>query len=179
MSILTLHKHCRVIVSLIAIPLLLLIVGVPELALARFQGKPEVRNINLELKEEIAIITYDLIGQVSETYQVSAALVKEGDPSYRITVKSATGDIGKGKFAGVRRQIQWEWRKDVPKDFTGGSEYSIELLATPVEEEGGGSWLYYVLGGVLIAGGAIAYVTIIKPQSETSTMPAPPSSKPF
>jgi hypothetical protein len=103
------------------------------------QEKPTVRNVHLEFEQEIAIITYDLAAKFGETYEVVASLVKEGDPEFRIPLKSTTGDIGVGKFAGNGRRIQWEYRKDLPTDFSGGSEYSVEITATLVEEGGGGS----------------------------------------
>lgn len=96
-----------------------------------YQEKPEVRNINLDLQENIATITYDLIARLDGTFDVAAFLTKEGDPTYRIPIKSATGDIGRGKFAGLGRKIQWEWKKDLPKDFAGGA-VAVEFEVTMV-----------------------------------------------
>ncbi len=149
------NRRKRLIVSLTIVPLVVFLLDVPLFATPAVQEKPEVQNVRLEIKEEVATITYDLVGQPDQTYEIVATLVKEGDLSFRIPVKSATGDIGKGIYSGLSRQIQWDWKKDLPKDFTGGAGYSVEITVIPVSS-GGGSWLYYVLGGALIAGGVVA-----------------------
>ena len=183
MSIRDFYDHRRSIIAAAIIPLACFLLQVPVEARSLPQEKPVVKNVNLDIREEIAIITYDLIAQSGETYEVVASLVKEGDPNFRILVKSAMGDIGQGKFAGLQRRIQWEWKKDLPKDFTGGSEYSIEVTATHIEESGGGSWVYYVLGGAVIAGGAAALLGGKKSGGETGTgsvaLPASPPGRPF
>lgn len=170
------HRFRRMILVLLAVPLALFLIHVPLEA----QEKAEVRNVNLEIREDIAIITYDLIASFNESYDVTAALVKEGDASFRIPVVSATGDIGRGKYAGLKREIRWEWRKDLPKDFTGGTEYSIEITPKLVSS-GGGSWLYYVLGGALVAGGIIAFAGKKSGDEATGSSPLPssPPGRPF
>ena len=169
------------IIALTILPLCLFLIQLPLEASPMPQGKPQVKNVNLEINEDIAIITYDLVAEFGQTYEVEATLVKENDPNFRIPVKSATGDIGEGNFAGSGRRIQWDWKKDLPKDFTGGPDYSIEVTATLVE--GGSGWVYYVLGGVVVAGGAAAAVlSKQKPSTPTttqSTLPAQPPGRPF
>lgn len=177
-------KHRQLIIKLVMVPLLMMLVDVRSYALPLVEEKPEVRNVTLEIKEEIAVITFDLIAPYGETYDIIAALIKQGDPTFRIPVKSATGDIGRGKFGGTNRQIQWDWKKDLPSDFAGGPEYSIEITATVVAE-GGGGWLYYVLGGAVVAGGVIVLAGGKKSggggqQSAGSvTLPLPPGKPTF
>ena len=181
MSIRKLNEQRRPIIAATIIPILMFLLEFPLKAMPTYQQKPEVRNVHLELGQDIAIITYDLVANLGETYDVAASLVKEGDPSYRIPLKSTTGDIGEGKFAGNNRRVQWAFRKDLPKDFTGGPEYSIEITATWIEEGGGGSWVYYVLGGAVVAGGVV-FLTRPKPtESVTATTPLPstPPGRPF
>ncbi len=175
--------HKRLIINLVIVPLLTMLVDVRSYALPLVEEKPEVRNVALEIKEEIAVITFDLIAPYGETYDIIAALIKQGDPTFRMPVKSATGDIGRGKFAGTNRQIQWVWKKDLPSDFAGGPEYSIEITASAVVE-GGGGWLYYVLGGAVVAGGVIVLAGGKKSggeaqQSVVSVGMPPPPGKPF
>ena len=110
----------------------------PLEAMPAYQEKPTVRNVHLEFEQEIAIITCDLVAKLGETNEVVASLVREGDSSFRIPLKSTTGDIALGNG----HRIQWEYRKDLPTDFSRGSEYSVEITATLVEEGGGGSWVY-------------------------------------
>ncbi len=182
MIIREIYRRRSRVIAVVFLPLMCFLLEIPLNARPMFQEKPRVENVNLEIRQDIAIITYDLISPNTDTYEVSAALVKEGDVSFRIPVKSATGDIGKGKFGGTKRQIQWEWRKDLPKDFIGGSEYSVEVSATRIEEGGGSSWLYYVLGGALVAGGVVL-LTGGKKSAETAIgtapLPTTPPGRPF
>jgi hypothetical protein len=109
---------------------------------ARQQYKPKLKavNVNVDFRGDICIITYDLNAPSDQLLEISASLVKEGDPTFRIPVRSATGHIGTGKFGGQRRQIRWEWRKDLPAGFTGGPEYSI---AFDVRSLTGESWRFF------------------------------------
>jgi len=180
MSIRNVYDWRRFIIAVTSVPLALFLLEIPLEARPAFQGEPVVRNVQLNISGDIAIITYDLDGDSETTYDVVAALVKEGDPNYRIPVKSATGDIGRGKFAGLQRRIQWDFRKDLPPDFAGGPEYSVEVNATMVKEGGGGSWVYYVLGGAVVAGGVVL-LTHKSPSSTSSSTPLPstPPGRPF
>ena len=179
------YHYRRQIIAATIIPLCLFLLQLPVEARSLPQEKIKAQNINLEVTEHMAIITYDLIAQSGETYNVEAFLVKEGDSSFRIPVKSATGDIGEGKFTGLQRRIQWDWKKDLPKDFAGGTEYSVEVIATHIpQESGGGSWVYYVLGAVVIGGGAAALLGGKKSTDEknpitTSELPSTPPGRPF
>ncbi len=180
MSIRKFYEVRGAIIRLTILPLVLFLLDVSHVAVARPQERPQVRNVNLEIKQDIAIITYDLQAPPDESYEISAALIKEGEPAFRIVLKSATGDIGKGKFAGTRRQILWEWRKDLPKDFKGGLEYAVEVSATRIEAGGGGSWVYYVLGGALIAGGVVVLAGGKSGSKDaTSALPSSPPGRPF
>jgi hypothetical protein len=183
MSINDFSARKRLIINLVIVPLIITLVDVRSYALPLTEDKPEVRNVTLEIREDVAVITFDLIAQSGETYDITAALIKQGDPTFRILVNSATGDIGRGKFAGTNRRILWEWRKDLPSDFAGGSEYSIEITATAVGG-GGAGWLYYVLGGAVVAGGVIVLAGGKKSgggdqQSVVSVGLPPPPGKPF
>jgi hypothetical protein len=181
MTMRTIYKRRRPIIAAVITPLLLFLLDLPLEAMPAYQEKPTVRNVQLEFQADFAVVTYDLVAKFGETYEVVASLVKEGDSNFRIPLKSATGDIGVGKFAGNGRRIQWDFSKDLPSDFAGGSEYSVEVTATWVEEGGGGSWVYYVLGGALIAGGVV-YLTRPKPaesSTTTTSLPSSPPGRPF
>jgi hypothetical protein len=169
------------IIAAVITPLLLFLLDLPLEAKPVFQEKPTVRNVQLEFQQDYAVVTYDLVAKFGETYEVVASLVKEGDSKFRIPLKSVTGDIGVGKFAGNGRRIQWEFGKDLPADFAGGSEYSVEVTATWVEEGGGGSWVYYVLGGALVAGGVVFLTRPKAAESSTASTPLPssPPGRPF
>jgi len=180
MSIKQVHAHRRAIIGVAILPLSLFLLQVPLRAEPAYQEKVEVRNVSLEIQEEIAIITYDLVAPFDGTYEVTATLRSDNDPSFKVRVTSATGDLGTGRYAGVKRQIKWSWKEDVPKNFAGGPEYHVIVEASRVSEGGGGSWLYYVLGGVVVAGGVVALVAGKKGGGgETSPLPSSPPGRPF
>jgi len=112
----------------------------PSVARQQYQENPKAQNVNWDFRGDVCIITYDLPAPLDAMFEVSAAVVKQGDPNYRVPVKSATGDIGKGNFAGMNRQIRWEYRNDLPPDFTGGSEYTVSVEVRQIT--GGGSGLF-------------------------------------
>jgi hypothetical protein len=179
MTMRTIYERRRPIIAAVITPLLLFLLDLPLEAMPVYQEKPTVRNVQLEFQADFAVVTYDLVAKFGETYEVVASLVKEGDSKFRIPLKSATGDIGVGMFAGNGRRIQWEFSKDLPADFAGGSEYSVEVTATLVEE-GGGSWVYYVLGGALVAGGVVFLTRPKAAESSVSTpLPQTPPGRPF
>jgi hypothetical protein len=183
MTIRNIYNRRRPIIAATIVPLLLLLLELPLEAMPIYQEKPTVRNVqaDFDFEKDIATITYDLIAKPGETYEVFASLVKEGDPEFRIPLKSSTGDIGVGKFAGNGRRIQWEFKKDLPKDFVGGPGYSVEITARWVEEGGGGSWVYYVLGGALVAGGVVFLARPKTSESSTAStqLPSTPPGRPF
>jgi hypothetical protein len=183
MNLRSFYHHRRQIIAASIIPLCLFLLQFPLEARPLPQEKLKGQNITLDVMENVAVITYDLMAQAGESYLVEAFLVKEGDSSFRIPVKSATGDIGEGKFAGLRHRIQWDWKKDLPKDFAGGPEYSVEVIATHIEQGGGGSWVYYVLGVAVIGGGAAALLggkkTSESNPTTSSQLPSTPPGRPF
>jgi hypothetical protein len=119
-----------------------LLLKIPLEARQQYQDKPRAENANWVFRGDTVIITYDLIAPFDATFEVGASLVKEADASFRVPVKSATGDIGKGIYAGPNRQIQWQWRKDLPPDFAGGTEYTIVFDVKLLTGGGlrGGNW---------------------------------------
>jgi len=182
MSIKLIRQYRTRIVAVTILPLLLFLLEVPSIAMPAYQVKPVVRNVHVEFDKDVVIVTFDLVAKFGETYEITAALVKEDDPNFSILLKSATGDIGKGEFAGSNRRIDWDFKKDVPKDFAGGPEYSVEVSARWIEKGGGGSWVYYVLGGAVVAGGAFALVGLKKGGGEPTSaqaLPAVPPGRPF
>jgi len=115
--------------SMLIVPALLLALQIPIdhplQARQQYQEKPTAENMNIEFIGDTTIITYDLVGPLDAAFDVGATLVKEGDPNFKVAVKSAVGDIGKGISAGTGRQIRWAWKKDSPPEFAGGPEYTF------------------------------------------------------
>jgi len=125
-----------------------------------------LRNVMYQQDGDNLIIYYDLDGETQKEYNVELFVRGIDDPTIEYIPQNISGDIGEGKFVGIRRVILW----DVGKDFPGGLEdeqYSIELR---VEEESGGlAWYYYVGAGVLAAVAAV----LLNPPGNGDDTPTP------
>jgi hypothetical protein len=130
----------------------------------------------VQVNPDHILITYSLSGSASESYEVSLVLLKEGSPSFRIPVRSASGDIGEGKFSGDSRQVKWEFARDYPSGLSGEGFY-FEITVNKVTKSN--LLLYLGLGGLAIAGGAAAVLLGGKGGGETTTarteLPFPPT----
>ena len=126
------------------LPLIFMLLGLPpEGRSGEPGGEIKVENIQPRQEGSFVIITYDLVGPEDETYDVELTLIYAGDPSLIITPASVTGDVGKGRFAGIARRIVWDFRKDYPQGFR-GEEYQFRVTAEIVS--GGSSWLWLGIG---------------------------------
>ncbi|MBU1100995.1 MAG: hypothetical protein KKA84_11385 [Bacteroidetes bacterium] len=105
-------------------------------------------NIEFEwLNENEILITYDLLGEINEKYDVTINLLMAGNTQFRVEVKTATGDFGSGIKAGVNKKVIWKIFEDY-KNIVEGAEY---LFAVDVGKASGSTWYYYVLGGAAAA----------------------------
>lgn len=173
---------CRIIrpVTVALLPLLFLfLLDVRALAQDRPGGRGRLENARWELAGDVVVITYDLIGDADLTYEVSITLTRESDKNLKIVPKTVKGAIGRGKYAGVRMEIRWEYRKDVQQPLT-GDDYSFEFVIQIIKEESSSNLLYYLLGGVGVAAGAAALVLAggKKVSEVPSTLPNPPTDRP-
>lgn len=141
------------------------------------KGTPaRITNQDWRIEGNVVTITYDLIGVADKSYVVAVALLRENDPKFKLVPRSVSGNTGIGKFAGTGRIIVWDYRRDVPQGLA-GEGYYFELVV--VEATGNGnSWLYYILGGVVAAGGTAGYILSTKSTAPsgtgTSELPGPP-----
>ncbi len=125
-----------------------------------------ISNVNFTIDSTQVKITYELEGDVTKEYEVSATMRNLNDGSV-YTLSSAKGDIGKGKFAGAYNTIYWEYRKDyeiIPN--TTDFEFSVTANEVPIsqnntnsrnstkKDSGGSTWYYYV-------GGAVAVIVVL------------------
>lgn len=131
----------------------------------------------------IAVISYELHAPADSTYDVSIVLKRKSDTSFSVMPRTVSGDIGRGKFAGGRREIRWEYRRDLAHELL-GNDYFFVVTAVAVTEERGWPWWYYAAGGV-VAGGAI--IAIVFGNSDDGggggstsqpELPNPPSTRP-
>jgi hypothetical protein len=164
------------VVEAVILPLLLWCLDVPVLAAMPRQDEVKIAIRTVEVKSGFIVVTYELVAPASESYEVSLVLLKEGNASFKVPVRSASGDIGEGKFSGTSRQVRWEYAKDYAGELAGDGYY-FEITVTKVS---GSNLLYYIgLGGLAVVGGAVALLAGGK-KAETSTsstsseLPTPP-----
>lgn len=165
--------------SLIVLPLVLL--HLHMIASRAFcqepRGEPlRLTNLDWSLDQNVVTLTYDLLGAPEKTYAVAVELKRENDPKFTLIPKSVTGHVGTGRFAGMKRTILWDYRRDVPQGLPGDGYY-FEIIVKEVQPSSY-SWLYYLLGGAAVAGGGVAYYLSSQQKtpssSGTSELPPPP-----
>ena len=170
-------KLTRPVVTMLLPPLMSLLINAQVFA----QDVPaKIQNAQWELSGDIVIITYDLVGNSDLTCNVSIALTRESDKNFRIVPASVTGAIGKGKHVGLKREIRWEYKKDVPQGLP-GEDYAFVFDIQIIKEEGGSNLLYYLAGGALVVGGAAVLLLSGSKNAEASAppgLPNPPTARP-
>jgi hypothetical protein len=153
--------------------LMVLLLRFESFAQTKSTDEPQGTNVQWSIKNEAIIITYDLIGDPEEKYDVRIIMKRENDPSYTATPVTTEGDIGAGFFAGTNRSIRWYFRRDYPQGFQ-GEGYYFEVRVTNITPKS--TWLYYVIGGTAVAAGLIALI-VSGSQSNSkgsSELPLPP-----
>jgi hypothetical protein len=129
-----------------------------------------IENINVYVSGNRILIEYDLYGPKDEQYEVSLLLKRENINTYRYIPNNAVGDIGKGNFAGNRRQIIWDFLKEFPQKLSGKDFYFV-VNAKVISS--GISPLIWIGGGVAILSSGAAYYFLTKKKEETKTVTLP------
>ena len=174
-------KFVRPLTAALLPLLLIFLLDVRALGQERQDEKGKIENAEWRLAGEVVLITYDLVSDPNLSYEVRVTLTRESNKSFRLVPRSVTGAVGKGKFAGSRMEIRWEYKKDVPQGLE-GEDYSFEFVVNVIREEGGSSWIYYV-GGLGLAGVAAGVLLGGKKESPAATttgtnLPTPPFERP-
>ncbi len=176
MRISRIGKLARPVITVLLPPLMLFLLNVQLLA----QDVPgRVENARWEVSGDIVIITYDLICSADLMNDVSITLTRESDRNFKIVPASVTGAIGKGKHAGLRKEIRWQYKRDVPQGLS-GDDYVFVFNIQIIRVEGGSNLLYYLAGGAVVVGGAALLLLSGSKKAETSTsgLPNPPTARP-
>ena len=129
------------------------------------------------LHGDTAVITYELVAPNDILYEVTVVLKREDDPSYSFVPKTVAGDVGKGKYAGGKREIRWNFRQDMPAGLE-GSDYWFDVTATQVVEEGGIKWWLYAAGGAGVVVAAILASGHHEESGPAPSLPNPPFALP-
>ena len=161
----------RIVAGLI-IPLLLWCVDASAFAAVPRQDVFKASFKTVEVKPDHMVIVYELLAPADDSYEVSFVLLKEGSPSFRIPVSSASGDVGEGKFAGSSRQVRWDYLKDCPANM-GGDGFYFEITVSKASRS---NLLYYLgVGALAVIGGGVA---ILGGKKEATTATSTPTALP-
>lgn len=127
------------------------------------------KNISWKLIKDEIVITYDLEGAFTETYNVSVRMLREGDKKFLVEPKTVSGDVGDDKIVGTRKTIRWKFLRDAPNGFA-GNDFYFEIT---VDRAGGFPWLW-VGGGAAAAGVAVALLLKKGEVVTQAELPDPP-----
>jgi len=181
MKISMMDRIMRPVAATLIVLLMLVLIDIRAVAQERTDGKGRIENAVWTVTGDVVFITYDLIGDASLTYDVAIVLTRERDKSFRIVPKTVSGAVGEGKFAGLRQEIRWEYKKDVLQGLS-GDDYQFEFAVNIVKGGGISSTWYYVGGGLVVVGAVVAAVIGGGGGgggTETqSGLPSPPTTKP-
>ena len=133
-----------------------------------------LQNLKISKENYFYIINYDLPGKESDDCEITLFLMDKSNSDYSYEVKSASGDIGKGKYFGINKTIRWNW----DKDFKGGIDNNNLYLMLKLESSGGGIKWYYWVGAAVLGGTAALLLGGKKDSggsSNSNSIPAPPS----
>lgn len=180
MKIQTMTSMVRPIAAALLPFLVMFLLDAPAFAQEKPGEKGRIENARWQVAGDVVVITYDLVADANLAYEVNITLTRESNKNFRLAPRTVSGAVGRGKFAGIRMEIRWEYKKDVPQGLE-GEDYAFEFSINVIKEEGGSNLLYY-LGGLGLAGAAAAAVLLggsKQAASPTSTgLPAPPSERP-
>lgn len=162
--------------------LVVLLLGVVGLTPVAYAQETDLRNISFQERGKVIIVTYDLIGEAGEKYEVELYLSSDGGSTYDYQPQAVSGDVGDDVRIGTQKRIQWNVLKDFPGGIQ-GSNYRFRLTA----DKQGGNAIWYVLGTGLIGGAVGSAVMFLggggndgggnggdPPPSTPTAIPAPP-----
>ena len=148
-----------------------------NLVLAQDASNYRFENAYWRLEGNIVVITYDLIAPADRVFDVTIVLKRAGDEQYAFIPISVAGDAGRGKHAGLKKLIRWDYKKDKPDGLT-GDDYRFDFTATEVLEEQSSSWALYAGGAGALIGAIIAILHKGDEPPPPSTLPGPPTGRP-
>lgn len=136
----------------------------------------QVSDVSFELVGQNIHIYYTLTPISQEEYEITSILKRTTDATFSYIPDNISGDIGEGKFSGIKRKIVWNVSEDEMALFD-GDDFYFEIIANKIQTSGGIPWYYYI--GTAAVGGAAAALLLggsddKKPTSSTSTFADPP-----
>ena len=172
MTILTFAKYERPLIIGLFPFLLMLLLQLPIFAQEKVPEEGHASNIKWTTRGDIIVINYDLSGGEDSKFEVTFTMKKDNDTSFAVVPRTIDGDIGGGIAIGSNHEAQWYYRRDYPLGFS-GKGYYFEVQVKKMEFHS--NLIYYIAGGVALAGGIIA---IIASKNQPSG-PPPPGDLPY
>jgi hypothetical protein len=116
----------------------------------------ETINSSFRVVEGIILIEYEIEnGDPESDYEVSIAVLRTSDATFKYVPEVLEGDVGEGKFAGKTNTIKWLYTSAEEELLSEGEDYYFEVKADKVT--GGSTWYYYA-GGAVVAGIAAFFI---------------------
>lgn len=134
-----------------------------------------VKNIKFKRMGRNYIISYDLVDQNEDEYNVELYFLKKNDKKFIYKPRLILGDVGKDIKTGMNKKIIWQF-KDELKGKLKGKGFYFNVVAKKIEKSSG-LW-YYIGGGIIAAAGAAAYFIIKPPVEENKSEIAGPPGRP-
>ena len=173
MSISRMFRFRRRVVTGLLAPLLLWCVDASAFMQQAAQEKPKAILRGVEVRSAtIIIIKYEFTSEATGSYNVSIDLLKQGEPTFKIPLRSVSGDIGIVKVSSGIMELEWEYARDYPAGLA-GDEYYFRINLTRAVGGGSNMW-YYIAGGAAVVGGVVAYLLLGKKATEQTELPPAP-----
>ncbi len=116
----------------------------------------DLRKFTMSKEGDAYLINYDIVGDLKNDYEVNLYLIDSGDKGFQMRLNALSGDFGKGKYAGMNKEITWNYLDEI-KSRIDNENLSLKLVVEKIES-GGSTWYYYV-GAALLGGVAAAVLS--------------------
>jgi len=165
-------------VTMALLPLLVLfLLREPVLAQERTSSQGRIEHALWELVGTEVIITYDLIADADKVYDINITLKRLSDGKFGYVPKAVMGAVGTGQRTGLKKEIRWDFRKDVLQDLK-GDDYYFEFVVNVSNDEQTSNLWYYIAGGAAMVVTIAAFLVFGKKAAGSTDLPDPPASRP-
>lgn len=155
------NTHVLRIVSWILIALFVL--ELPSVGTAATMGDVKVMNVNADLRDGVAVVTYDLIGGLSDTCNVALVMMNAEDPGFQyVPTQGVLGAVGPGQIPGIDKKITWDFRQEFPDGLPDGQLYFVIRAEDLPARSGGSNFWWYAGGAGAIGAGVVLYLLLGK-----------------
>lgn len=115
----------------------------------------EIQNPTYRQRGKTIVVTYDLMAEEKEEYEVNLLLSADGGQNFDYEPQTVSGDIGEGIALGPGKRIVWTVLEDKPGGLQ-GTNYQFKITV----DGGGNGWLWALGSAVLAGGGGTAALVL-------------------